>query len=425
MYFENQTSRYWLMDASSNFRGYTKGDARGFLEAYGLDDLQIKDIIYNAAFRDALDYVLNISGMSKGLHTVNGKKVLVSIGPRLITPEPGEWDTIKAIVVGMFGNEQAEYFFWWLSLSLRSLYSEEWQPSQVLAFVGPTASCKSLLQRIVTYVFGGRQVRVMQSITGSTAFNGDWAEAAHLVIEDDFSENNKATRARIKEEVKSITVNPTHRVHPKGREAIEIPAFWRMTMSCNPVEESLAVIPHLDESVMNKISLLEAKRFKMPMPAQSAEQKRRLWAQVEQEAPALIHDLLHYSEPPSHLRDPEGRFGIRAYHSPAVLKMIEDMSPELELLNMIFDAMAAGSFDIGVEAIDGSVPNTQLEVVVSASDVYEVLRRRGLPVYYNGRVIGRKLSELAKTRPEQVQIATKSNSQGNRYRIVGNDYELL
>lgn len=372
-----------------------------------------------------LDFVLNISGMSKGLHEVNGKKVLVPIGPRLITPQEGKWDTIAAIIDGMFGSRQAEIFRWWLSLSLKSLYSGQWQSAQVLAFVGLPASCKSLLQSIITLLLGGRQARVMQSVSGATIFNGDWAEAAHLVIEDDFSDSSRNVREHIKEKIKGIAVNRSHRIHPKYGTAIEIAPYWRLTISCNMEGDSLAVLPHLDDSVKNKISLLETTKFDMPMPARTDAEKDRLWNQIKKEAPALIYDLLQYGEPPEHLRDPEERFGIKAYHSPAVLERIEDISPEVELLNAVNDAMSAGAFGIGFEVEGNNAPDSRLEIIVSASEVHEVLRHRGAPHYWNSKWIGRKLSTLASMRPKQVQIVTKSNSQGHRYRIVGNGGELL
>ncbi|QYY36865.1 BT4734/BF3469 family protein [Ruficoccus sp. ZRK36] len=424
VYYENSSNRYWLMDADSKFRTYTQSHLTDQLKRYGLDGEQAASVARSARFRFSLDCVLNVAGMPKGLNEMNGKKLLVPRGPNLIEPHQGEWETIKAIFVGMLGETQYEYFIWWLALSLQSLYGGNWQPAQVLALVGPTASAKSLTQSILTLLFGGTEARVMQAVSGSTPFNGDWAEAAHLVIEDEFSDNNKSTRDRIKERVKEIAVNRRHRIHPKGKDAIDVTPFWRLTISCNPVPESLAVMPHLDESSMNKISILGTKRFEMPMPAATAKEKEKLWSAVRREAPALIHDLLSWGNPPAHLRDEENRFDLAAYHDEGVKRMIEDMSQEFELLNLIIDGMRKGHFDVEDE-FDGGHSETNLKIEVTAAEVHEVLRYRGLPSWMNTRQIGKMLSYLTKIRPEYVTTIKSSRSNGNRYQIVGNGGEII
>ncbi len=425
VYFENETNNYWIMDAASAFRRYTGSATKNLLASYELDESQIDAIMHKASFSDTLDIVLNVAGMAKGLHVVNGKKLLVPNGPNLVTPSSGDWGTIRAIFQGMLGDAQYKYFIWWLAASLKALYSGRWQAAQVLAFVGPTSSGKSLTQCILTLLFGKKQTRVMQSISGDTSFNGDWAKSPHLVIEDEFSDNSKATRDRIKEKIKAIAVNRSHRIHPKGKEAIEIAPFWRLTISCNPQQESLAVLPHLDESAMDKISLLETQRFKMPMPARTQDEKDRLWQQIEQEAPALIHDLLKYEKPPAHLRDNEGRFDLSAYHNPSVRRIIEEMSPELDLLNNIMDAMEEGKFAHIENPLSDIAERSQFEITVSAADVYIALQGRGMGSYTNSKLIGRRLSTLARIRPEHVRIASKSESNGHKYRIIGNGAELL
>ena len=401
-YYENHSSRYFARDANDAFRSYTASHAKDVLRHYRTPDAEIADTMFRIRREYCVDLVLNVAGMARGLHQINGISVLVPVGPKYISPKKGKWPTIRKILVGALGTVQFEWFSHWLASSTQSYYSQTWQPAQVVAFIGPTGSCKSLIQKILTAVFGVREARVMQALTGATTFNGEWAEATHLIVEDEFAANNKGLRDQVKEHVKAIAVNQYQRIHPKGRQAMSISPFWRMTISCNPVTESLAVLPILDDSVANKISLLWTSRHKMPMPAATPVEKDRLWAKIESEFPALIYELLKLKTVPKSLRDPEGRFTIKAYHHSKAKEQIDRLTPEGELLQNIFESIA----DTGAIDFTGTAANllTQLEL-------------QGRDGQQTDRSLGRHLTRYAQTHPSRVKIVKQSSSHGNVYEI--------
>jgi hypothetical protein len=242
----------------------------------------------------------------------------------------------------------------------------------------------------------------MQALTGATAFNGEWAEATHLVVEDEFAENSKRLREQVKEQVKAIAVNKCQRIHPKGRQAMSVIPFWRMTISCNPITESLAVLPILDDSVTNKISLLWTSRLKMPMAAATPDEKSRLWAKIESEFPALIDELLKLKDVPKRLRDPEGRFTIRAHHHPQAKEQIDRLTPEGELLQNIFESIAE---------------TVAIDFTGTAAKLLSQLELQGRAGQQTERSLGRHLSRYAQTHPSRVKIVQQSKSHGNRYKI--------
>ncbi len=401
-YYENHSSRYYARDANDAFRSYTVGHAKDVLRHYRTPDAEIDDAMFRILHEYCVDLVLNVAGMARGLHQINGVKVLVPVGPKYISSKKGKWPTICKILVGALGQDQFEWFLHWLASSTQSYYSRTWQPAQVVAFIGPTGSCKSLIQGILTAVFGGREARVMQALTGATTFNGEWAEATHLVVEDEFAENSKRLREQVKEQVKAIAVNQYHRIHSKGQNAMSICPFWRMTISCNPVTESLAVLPILDDSVANKISLLWTSRLDMPMPAETPDEKALLWAKIESEFPALIYHLLELKTVPESLRDPEGRFTIKAHHHPTAKEQIDRLTPEGELLQNIFESIA--------ETI-------AIEFTGTAAQLLAQLKRQNREGQQTEKSLGRNLSRYAQTHPSRVKIVKQSNSHGNNYKI--------
>jgi hypothetical protein len=401
-YYENRSRSYFARDANDAFRSYTASHAKDVLSHYRTPDTEIADNMFRIRNEYCVDLVLNVAGMARGLHQINGVKVLVPVGPKYISPKNGKWPTIHEILIGALGQDQFEWFLHWLASSTQSYYSQTWQPAQVVAFIGPTGSCKSLIQGILTAIFGGREARVMQALTGATTFNGEWAEATHLVVEDEFAENSKRLRDQVKEQVKAIAVNKYHRIHSKGQNAMSICPFWRMTISCNPVPESLAVLPILDDSVANKISLLWTSRPKMPMPAANPDEKARLWAKIESEFPALIHELLKLKTVPKRLRDPEGRFTIKAHHHLKAKEQIDRLTHEGELLQNIFESIA--------ETIAIYFTGTAAQLLIQLQFQYRAGQQ-------TDRSLGRHLSRYAQTHPSRVKIVKQSNSHGNVYEI--------
>jgi hypothetical protein len=348
IYYDNKADRYYLRASTGEFRSYTSRHAQGFLRSYHIPDDKIDEMLQHLRARMFIDYALNVSGKPCGLHSVGGKRVLVPRGPSYIIPAAGEWPVTRAIIAGMLGGEKSDQYIWficWLAFSLQSFYGHRWQQAQVLALIGEPVTGKSLLQYLITLYFGDSVVDVIQKMTGKTEFNGDWAEATHLRVDDEFSENTRTVRAQLQQTVKAVAVRETHRIHPKGKDAFEIAPFWRMTISCNPEPDSLAVLPLLDHSVQDKISLLWTSPFVMPLPASSAKEKEKLRAVLREEAPALIFDLLKLTDVPSHLRDPAGRFDLRAFVHPDAMAQIEELTIDGELLETVLACVAAAKGD--------------------------------------------------------------------------------
>jgi hypothetical protein len=363
-------------------------------------------LLHRIRSEQCIDLALNISGLPKGLHVVNGHSILVPLGPKYIEPAFGDWSVLRSFWLGMLGEIQFEWFVHWLASSLQSFYQQKWQPAQVVAFVGPPASGKSLTQKLITRLFGGREARVMQGITGDTNFNEDWAESPHLVVEDEFAANNRAIRAQVKEKVKAIAVNEHHRIHPKNGKALMIRPFWRMTVSCNPTFDSLAVLPPLDDSVRNKITLLWTSVHPMPMPAATQDEKAALWDKLDSELPALIYDLLNLTEIPEYLKDPERRFAIKAMHHPAATDELNRLTPEGQLLQTILETLN----ECDTPVFEGK-----------AKDLHVILFNSGRAGQQTVKSLGKHLMAFCQSHSRTVKLIGESPSHGNDYRIVAND----
>lgn len=398
VFFENRTSKYWIKDGNGHFRAYSKTNAKTVLAKLGVEKGEQETILDEAMFKKGIDLILSISGYPQGCHDINGLQVLVPDEPMLITPIPGEWLVLKSIWKGVLEDEQFEWLYWWLASTLQGLYQGIWTPAPVIAFIGETGSCKSLTQSILTKLLGRREARVIQAITGGTAFNGDWAAATHLIVEDDFSENTPKIRQRIKENIKAVAVNKYHRIHPKGAQAFTIGPYWRMSISCNPIEESLAVLPDMDETVCKKLALLLFKRAPMPFPTDSPDGRKKLEGVIDGELPALVHELLNAGPVPEHLRDDEGRCTVMAYHHDEALEAVSQLTPAGQWLRE-FDELLGGPWQ------------------GTAADLHDKLKQGGATYVKGVKSLGRLLTQLCSTHKRRVKFTGKVSGDIKTYRI--------
>jgi hypothetical protein len=112
----------------------------------------------------------------------------VTESPRLILPVQGEWPLLRSIIDGMFNTEgvdQRPYFYGWVKRGLESFHQRKWMQGQVLAMAGPRGAAKSLMQMLLTEIFGGRSAKPYLFMSGRTDFNADLFEGEHLVVDDE------------------------------------------------------------------------------------------------------------------------------------------------------------------------------------------------------------------------------------------------
>ena len=182
-----------------------------------------------------------LAGYDSGLHDILGSRVLVTESPKLVQAKQGEFPTVRAVVEGLLGDDvQLDHFYGWLKMALDSLYGKKRQHGQCLVVAGPKDCGKSLLQKIITQLFGGREARPYQFMRGGSEFNGDLFGAEHLVIEDEQPSNDHKARRNMGARIKELTVNQAQRCHKKFQQALSLTPFWRVSISVNDEPENLA-----------------------------------------------------------------------------------------------------------------------------------------------------------------------------------------
>lgn len=276
-----------------------------------------------------------LAGYPVGFHHINSARVLVTEEAHLIQPVEGDWPFLDQLFRGMLdaeGFQQSPYLFGWLKIAYEALQDNKLRPGQAVVLAGARDVGKSLIQRyVITPILGGREARPYRYMRGGSEFNADLFGAEHLILEDESPSTDLRTRKTFGARIKEFVVNETQSCHPKGRSAITLSPFWRLTISLNDEPEDLLVLPPMDRSLEDKIMLFKATRPRLPDTHTEAD-RARLRTRIKAELPAFLHWLTNWQIP---VELASGRFGVTHWHHPDLLHSLAVLSPEVRLLELI------------------------------------------------------------------------------------------
>jgi hypothetical protein len=346
-------------------------------------------------------YAGPLAGYAVGLQEQCGHRILVTRAARLIEPVAGDCPTIERLLLELLDDpehDQITYLMGWLKTGYESLRDHQWRPGQALTVAGPRDCGKSLLQNLITEIFGGRSAKPYRYMSGMTEFNGDLFGAEHLMIEDEVASTDIRARRHFGSRIKESTVNQVQSCHAKGRPALSLKPFWRTSITLNDEPENLLILPPIDDSLEDKLILLKAGQATFPTDIATSEGRQRFWAKLMDELPAFIYGVVNYKIP-ERLRS--GRFGIKHFHHPALIGALNEMSPEMRLLGLI-DAALDETSHVG----QWTGTATQLEKMLFESAAGFEARRL---LDWNNAT-GTYLGRLAKKVPNRVQAQRSSSS---------------
>lgn len=343
IYFDTRAGAYWLRIAPARFLLLEKRDITDHFAFAGMDVdgacgplTNIKKALLVARLERWVDYAGPLAGHPCGLLvTSDGGRALVTSEARVIAPGAGPFPFIERFLEELFGDydHQVTAVCNWLKAARESLLAHDFRPGQMLVLAGPSNCGKSLFQAFLTEFLGGRMAKPYRYMTGESNFNSDLAAAEHWAIEDEHGSTDIRTRRKFGTSLKEATVNRDLSVHAKGRQAVTLPTFRRLSLSVNDEAENLMILPPMDPSIVDKVMLLRCSK------ANVGGDRLRTWARITKELPAFVRYLNRSRINP----DLEcSRFGVRAYHNPQLVEQLQEISPEERLLNLV-DEVIFGS----------------------------------------------------------------------------------
>ncbi len=397
---KNAAGRWLAHDLSSykrilRSRGYRSKPPEG--SALSEIDIQILDV---QDHRD-VSYHGPLCGRNAGFHDGNGCRFLVTEDMKLPGPVKGDWQVLEQVLRGLLcenedretGEAQFHTFCGWVKSTVEALREGREQQQQALAICGPAGCGKSLIQHLITEMLAGRSAKAERYFNGKTDFNADLFAAEHLILEDNHVSARITDRLKLGASLKEHCVGvTTASLHAKGRTAINIRPWWRVSITLNDDPEAMMILPPLDEHLADKIILLRASRSEFPMPVASSHEKHAFRSQLTKEIPAFIHWLLHEYEIPAAFAD-KHRYNVTTFHHPELKESLEKLSPESNLLELI-DSCFAEEFG-------------RVEIKLTAKKIEDRLRdrdhRAAEKILSFNNAMGTYLGRLSKKRRERIR----------------------
>jgi len=362
VYFDVRDRAYWYR-LNGRYVSLGSGDLEMHFRALGLSrnnwfesQRETEWPLYRSQVERMIDYAGPLAGHKVGIfQDGSNRKYLITEQAAGVFEEQSNNGVpmpkfFLAFVRELLPDDQSNYFCHWLATALRSLRRGDYRPGQVVCLAGPAGCGKSLLQAIITEVLGGRSANPFRYMMGLTTFNRDLASAEHWMIEDPATTTDIRARRHFGAMLKECTVNQTFSIHQKGKDAISLPIFRRVSISVNNEPENLAVVPPLDPSIIDKVFLFNCAMVKVAFdPYRSVDGTRsllpetqndgeldrvKLWRDVRNEIPLIRAWLLkNFRVVPVAVRD--DRFGVAAWHHPDLLSELCALAPETRLLQLI------------------------------------------------------------------------------------------
>jgi hypothetical protein len=343
------------------------------------------------------------------LITEEARAVWDPIPKKIVEPE-----FFSSFVRELLPGDQWIQFCFWMSLSLSSLRNQDFQPGPACFFAGEANCGKSLLQSIITEVFGGRSANPLKFMTGETPFNRDICAAEHLTIEDPKTATDTKSRRELGQTLKNMLYSGITSVHAKGKDAFNLPVWRRITGSLNKSAEDMSGVPPIEESLADKLFLFLCERvvdsFKPfrkkrletadlglgidPARNETVIDRRELWKQIVIEAPMIRGWLLtQFNSIP--LEQQDSRSGIKAWQHPVLLEELSGLAPETRLLNLVDSVL----FKPG-DPLDciWRGKSFDLEAVLRKSDFHFAAEK----IFSWPGAAGQYLSRLEKSKPTRV-----------------------
>ena len=414
-YYDQRKKDFLVRDKSGGWTNLNETSLKRVLKQSGLESKpwqgeavsQLDSRLIEIQTEFNIHFAGPLAGYDSGFYRTPDCAYLVTRSPTIIEgKDGGDYPLLRGILNGLLGERQLMFFMGWLHFARRSMLSKILYPSQALAIAGPKGSGKSLIQKVITHCLGGREAKPYQYMSGQTPFNAHLFGAEHLMIEDESPATDHRARRTLASMIKSITVNEGQSCHEKGHTPLTLRPFWRLSITVNDEPENLMVLPIIDESLEDKITLLQASLHPMPMKTGTPEQRAELWAALLSEIPYFIHSVETFQIQEDLLDD---RMGIRHFHHPELMAKLDDLSAEFKLLSIIDNHVVLG----------GS------KWTGRASDLEKNITGTECPYYYEARKLlswptacGTFLGRLRRKHPDRFLFEKKGEERDRIWTIL-------
>lgn len=331
LFFDGATYWQWLDDKT--FRSMTETVLKRQLKVMGISDRKIKgststemdrvlhDIEFNCTVVRALPFVHHPPGPIR----YNNKLFLNTATAKCMAPAPegsvahvGDhfpwiWEFLSSFFEPIppdtaGGYSQLEYFLAWLRWFYEGGLLQQPKPGQALVIAGPTGKGKTFLTNGLIGTMVGGKSDASNYLVEQSRWTDTVAQEPLMCIDDQIAASTHQSHMRFSALIKKVVANRTMSYDGKWAKTGDIIWVGRVALTTNLDPESLKILPNLELSAQDKISLFKAANHDLVLPGFYAQEEI-----LKQELPYFCRWLLDWKIPEG-LLSTDPRFGTKPYH---------------------------------------------------------------------------------------------------------------
>lgn len=208
---------------------------------------------------------------------------------------------------------QFEYLLGWMKHFYEGAYYQRPQPGHGLVLVGDTGKGKTFFAQVLMSKLMGGSNDASDYIVRGSAWSDQLAKWPIAVIDDQQASSDYSGHQKFSAMIKKLVANQTLSFNGKWMATGEVEWNGRVIVACNADPESIRLIPNLDHSIADKISILRTNDHSpFRFPADRAEIIRIL----ESELPAFARFLLEVPYPEHFVNKKDARYFLLPFKHP-------------------------------------------------------------------------------------------------------------
>jgi len=355
-----------------------------------------------------------------GLINVNGDRFLNTHTKPFMAPAPGPqvWGAagnfpwVSTAIDSIFNRgdyEQVVSIISWAAHLYQSGINFEPRSGLIVVIAGAAGVGKSMfVYGILGAIFGGVG-EAGKLLSGEDTFGSENFSKALWCMDDNKSSSDYSSHRKLSEGLKRAAANDAVQYHKKYAVPCVISWFGRIILCLNKDAESLRMLPDMEISILDKISLYHTADTTIEYPT-----RKEIDAILVKELPFFCAYLRDYVIPPRHIGT--NRFGVKPWKDAEIFGQAKKSSPETGLLEIVNSWRTFFFLHSQPNVTDWQGGATDL-----VNDM--ILQNRGMSHSlhgYSSRSIGRLLGKLAETPEYGISVIGERNG-SNRYRIARQD----
>lgn len=293
-----------------------------------------QDIRNNCAVVKALPFV----HMPHGLLLVDGVRYLNTATARCLPPAEGpkvpelHFPWLWQFLQGYFEPaDQLQWFLAWLKHFYANGLEQRPRPGQAIVIAGPTGKGKNFMSNGVVGTMVGGFTDASTFLVDGSQWSDEEATRPLMTIDDQLASHDPRKHLRFSAMLKKVVANRTMSVNGKWKARGQVTWLGRVIVTCNLDPESLRILPNLEQSVLDKLSLFKAGPTRTKLEGFDEQQEI-----LRRELPSFCRWLLDWEIPPE-LRSPDPRFGVLPYHYHELVRASNNATLTHMLYELILD----------------------------------------------------------------------------------------